>query len=138
LKIFPQSVTLWGYQASQQFVVQAKYATGLERDVTTDARLTLSDPSRGKIEPAGKFTAGRGGKVVLTARYGRHTAQTTLNIEDAEQQRPFSFARDIVGIFTKSGCNSSSCHGSVKGRAGFKLSINGAYPRDDHKWVVEG
>src|SRR5262249_34816948 len=41
-------------------------------------------------------------------------------------------------IFTKRGCNSSDCHGSVKGKGGFKLSANALYPREDYKWIVEG
>ena len=52
--------------------------------------------------------------------------------------RPFSFARDVGGILTKRGCNNQECHGSVKGRGGFKLSANALYPRDDHEWIVQG
>ena len=52
--------------------------------------------------------------------------------------RPFSFARDVGGILTKRGCNNQECHGSVKGRGGFKLSANALYPKDDYEWIVEG
>ena len=52
--------------------------------------------------------------------------------------RPFSFPRDVGGILTKRGCNNQECHGSVKGRGGFKLSANALYPRDDHEWIVQG
>ena len=52
--------------------------------------------------------------------------------------RPFSFPRDVGGILTKRGCNNQECHGSVKGRGGFKLSANALYPRDDHEWIVRG
>lgn len=51
---------------------------------------------------------------------------------------PFSFPRDVGGILTKRGCNNQECHGSVKGRGGFKLSANALYPRDDHEWIVQG
>ena len=52
--------------------------------------------------------------------------------------RPFSFARDVGGILTKRGCNNQECHGSVKGRGGFKLSANALYPKDDYEWIVQG
>ncbi|MCY3758894.1 MAG: hypothetical protein OXG96_14330, partial [Acidobacteria bacterium] len=52
--------------------------------------------------------------------------------------RPFSFPREVGGILTKRGCNNQECHGSVKGRGGFKLSANALYPRDDHEWIVQG
>src|SRR5262249_15020736 len=44
----------------------------------------------------------------------------------------------IGRILTQRGCNASSCHGSVKGQKGFKLSLNALYPREDYTWIVEG
>ena len=52
--------------------------------------------------------------------------------------RPPSFTRDIEGILTRRGCNDSNCHGGVKGRGGFKLSLNAVYPREDYQWISEG
>src|SRR5690349_10629830 len=56
----------------------------------------------------------------------------------AAETRPFEFARDIGGIFTRKGCNSATCHGGVKGRGGFKLSPAALYPKDDYEWIVKG
>ena len=42
-----------------------------------------------------------------------------------------SFVKDIVPIFTKSGCANSNCHGSIRGQAGFKLSLFGYEPKLD-------
>lgn len=50
----------------------------------------------------------------------------------------FDFQRDIGGVFTKYGCNATDCHGGVKGRGGFKLSLNALYPEEDHRWIVRG
>jgi hypothetical protein len=50
----------------------------------------------------------------------------------------FSFALDIGRILTQHGCNTSECHGSVKGKKGFKLSLNALYPEDDYDWIVNG
>jgi hypothetical protein len=54
------------------------------------------------------------------------------------QARPFQFGRDIGGILTRKGCNSTACHGSVMGRGGFKLSPASLYPREDYEWIVKG
>ena len=59
-------------------------------------------------------------------------------VHAGESARPFSFPREVGGILTKRGCNNQECHGSVKGRGGFKLSANALYPRDDHEWIVQG
>ena len=65
-------------------------------------------------------------------------AQGGASLYAGESARPFSFPRDVGGILTKRGCNNQECHGSVKGRGGFKLSANALYPRDDHEWIVQG
>src|ERR1700724_4229267 len=48
-----------------------------------------------------------------------------------------SFVNDIVPIFTKSGCANSNCHGSIRGQAGFKLSLFGYEPELDYQAIVK-
>ena len=43
LRILPQELTLWGAGASQRFVLLGLYADGIERDLTSEARFTVSD-----------------------------------------------------------------------------------------------
>src|SRR5205807_7543602 len=61
-----------------------------------------------------------------------------VRIEGSGEVAPFSFARDVGRILTQRGCNAADCHGSVKGKKGFKLSLNALYPREDYTWIVEG
>ena len=138
LQVSPQDVRLWGAAASQHFMVLAKYADGLERDVTSSTHFSLSPAAKGEIDTTGKFVARSSGEVVLTAKYGGRSAKSAIQMEETEKPRPFTFAREIDGIFTKRGCNDALCHGGVKGRGGFKLSVYGIYPHDDYKWAVQG
>ena len=110
----------------------------MERDVTSQSRFSLSNTRVAVVKGTGQVIARADGQCVLTARFGDQVAEAKIRIEASEEKRPFSFARDIGGIFTKHGCNSSDCHGSVKGKGGFKLSMNALYPRDDYQWIVEG
>jgi len=48
-----------------------------------------------------------------------------------------SFVRDIVPILTKSGCAGSTCHGSIRGQAGFKLSLFGYEPEADFDAITK-
>src|SRR5947208_13410296 len=48
-----------------------------------------------------------------------------------------SFVKDIVPIFTKSGCANSNCHGSIRGQGGFKLSLFGYEPDLDYDAIVK-
>ena len=58
--------------------------------------------------------------------------------QQVASQKPVGFARDIMAILTKHGCNSSTCHGGVKGKGGLKLSLDGLDPREDYRWITEG
>ena len=138
LRVFPDSATLSGAQASQQFVVLGQYADGLERDVTSSARFSLSDSKKGEIDRSGKLVVRSSGELVLTAALGNRAAKAAIRIEEAEKPRRVTFAREIEGILTKRGCNDTTCHGGVKGRGGFRLSVYGIYPREDYKTIVEG
>ena len=138
VRLAPQDMTLWGAEASQRFLVVGKYADRLERDLTTQSQFSISPGNLARIEPSGRVRALGEGEAVLKAETAGLTAQTRVYLKGAGEKRPFSFARDIGGILTKRGCNSSECHGGVKGQAGFKLSLNALYPREDYQWIVEG
>ena len=138
LRLIPQDRTLWGAKASQHFLVIGKYSDGLERDVTAESRFSISDSKVAKVDAEGRVVALADGSVVLTVSLEGRSVKTDVRVEGSQETRPFSFARDIGGILTKRGCNDSSCHGGVKGKGGFKLSLNALYARDDYQWIVEG
>ena len=138
IHLVPESRTLSGKNASQQFVVMARLADGRERDVTDQARFSVLAAEVVKTDDAGRAFALQDGQTRVRAAVGTHEAEAILQVQDSETERPFSFARDIVGVFTRRGCNSSGCHGGIKGQAGFKLSDNGIHPHEDYKWIVEG
>lgn len=138
LRLIPDASSLVGKGASQQFLVMGRFSNGRERDVTGEARFSLSNPSVGAIQGVGRVFQVQDGATKVEAVVQGRKAEATLAVEGSTAERPFSFARDIGGILTRRECNSSGCHGGVKGQAGFKLSDNGVHPREDHKWIVEG
>ena len=40
-------------------------------------------------------------------------------------------------ILSKAGCNAGTCHGSAKGKNGFKLSLRGYDPDYDHHALID-
>ncbi len=46
------------------------------------------------------------------------------------------FSRHVMPLFSKLGCNAGSCHGSVKGQNGFRLTLFGMDPGLDHGRLV--
>jgi hypothetical protein len=61
----------------------------------------------------------------------------TAGVLQATEKPKLSFVKDIVPIFTKSGCANSNCHGSIRGQAGFKLSLFGYEPDLDYDAIVK-
>lgn len=46
-----------------------------------------------------------------------------------------SFARHIVPLLSRMGCNGGTCHGAVQGQNGFRLSLFGADPLADYQQI---
>ncbi|MCC6587696.1 MAG: DUF1553 domain-containing protein [Bryobacterales bacterium] len=137
LETVPAKVSLTGAAASQQFLAIARFSDGTSKDVTLEAVWKSANPNVADVNAA-RAKAASDGSTLLTATYGGKSAKSQLTVTGSATQRNLRFARDIGGVFTKRGCNSSMCHGGVKGQGGFKLSANGLYPKDDYEWILKG
>src|SRR5437667_1918537 len=85
--------------------------------------------AQGYIRPKAKGKA----DVVVTA--GGQRAALAIDIENAVMP-PVRFVRDIEPLISKSGCNAGTCHGSAKGKNGFKLSLRGYDPDFDYQALI--
>src|SRR5262245_18609384 len=47
------------------------------------------------------------------------------------------FARHVLPLFSRLGCNAGACHGKVKGENGFRLSLFGVGPEQDHASLLK-
>lgn len=52
-------------------------------------------------------------------------------VSAAPSEKPL-FSRHVVPLFSRLGCNAGVCHGAVKGQNGFRLSLFGVDPGQDH------
>ena len=50
--------------------------------------------------------------------------------------RPPSFLNEVVPLLTRAGCNQGACHGKGAGQNGFRLSLRGYAPEQDHRWLT--
>ena len=138
LSLHPQAVTLRGQGSSQQFLLTGTYSNGIERDFSRQGRFSLSNPRLARVNGRGQVFLLADGEVRLTAAFGGLSVESTITAQASAKTRDPSFALDLEGIFTRQGCNDSHCHGSVKGRGGFKLSSQAGNPREDYRWIVRG
>ena len=138
LRVEPGKRLLQNAGSHQQLLVLGKYEDGSESDLTAQAHWVTSQPGIVEIAADGLLKAVSDGQVTVTAEAEGRRAQAQFEVRGTSTPRTFEFAREIGGIFTKKGCNGSTCHGGVKGRGGFKLSAGALYPKDDYEWIVKG
>lgn len=138
LSLFPPKIDLRGTNNSHQLLVIGEYSNGLGRDLTTSVAFEISQPEIAVLDKTGQLHAKANGAFIVTAQSGDKTCQTEVTVSEFDQEKPFHFARDLGTILTRYGCNSTECHGSIKGRGGFKLSNNAFHPQEDYRWITEG
>ncbi len=138
LSIYPAQIVLDGRDVGQTVVVMAEDAHGVEWDLTDRAALRLRDPDLARLDE-GQALVLRGvedGATRLTASYGGLSTQATVRVGNAGLSRELSFVRDVVPLMTRGGCAGSNCHGSVRGKNGFKLSLFGFEPEADYQAIT--
>ena len=131
LVVYPGSVKLTTKRDRQSLIVQATFANGLTRDVTGEAKFVLADDKAATLS-GHLLTPKADGKGELSVSYGGRTIRVPIEVEKAADDRPISFRLDVMPVFMKANCNTGSCHGSARGKDGFRLSLFGFDPAGDH------
>jgi hypothetical protein len=131
LKVFPPEVNLTAKNDHQSVVVQAIYSDGVTRDVTADAAVTLADKVVAKIDKQTVYPTADG-KTAVQVKFGSRSVSIPVAVSSVKTQRPVSFKLDVIPTFSKAGCNAGSCHGSARGKDGFRLSLFGFDPDGDY------
>ena len=87
IDVFPPDVSLKTLRDRQSLVVQATYPSGITRDVTSDAKFTLSNGKLCKFENQTLFPAADGATEVVI-EYGGHSVKVPVKVEQAAADRP--------------------------------------------------
>ncbi len=131
LAVYPPEVKLFTSRARASFAVQATYADGLTRDVTSQAGLRLSNAAVCKLDK-NQLTPLADGVADLVVEFGGRAVAVPVTVKDAKVDRPISFKLDVMPVFMRAGCNVGGCHGAARGKDGFRLSLFGFDPDGDH------
>jgi hypothetical protein len=137
----PAETLLRGRDARRQLGLTARDPAGELRDVTRRAAFTVEPPGIAAVDEFGLVTPLEDGKVTVRAAVegveGAATAAIELTVEKFHEEVPVNFPNQVVPIFTKHGCNGGGCHGKSGGQNGFRLSLLGFYPEEDHEYLVK-
>jgi hypothetical protein len=135
VRVFPSDINLSSKIDTQSIVVQAVYSDSTTRDVTKQATFALADKSFAKIDKA-VVSPIADGKTELEVKYEGRTLKLPVKVEKSGFTPAVSFSLDVMPVFGKGGCNTGSCHGSARGKDGFRLSVFGFDPEGDYHRVT--
>src|ERR1051326_5658211 len=94
-----------------------------------------SDSDGIEIDKAGYIQPRKPGHTDVIVSLGALKAKLPVTVKDAAVPE-IHFVRDVQPVLSKLGCNAGTCHGSAKGKNGFKLSLRGYDPEFDYQALI--
>ncbi len=135
LKTHPESLTLEHARDGRRVLVSGQTKDGKWVDVTSSAVLKPTSEGVKVLEDGYIFPNSVGPATIKVTVKGIST-ELPVNVASVDAP-PVSFVRDVMPILSHAGCNSGTCHGSAKGKNGFKLSLRGYDPDFDYELLIE-
>ena len=132
LSILPQrEIVLHGPDAVQQLVVEDRVDGQYTGDVTDEVEWQSSDPSVVKVED-GMLTPVSDGQATILATRNNQTVEKQIRVHGSGEASNWEFARHVVPVLSRAGCNTGACHGALAGKGNFRLSLRGYFPAGDY------
>ena len=135
LRVTPSSLVLSGPRDARRVLVTAVSADGTTFDATSSARFETPDGLA--IDASGFFHPRADGAHTVKVSAAGKVAEFTVTAKGVTAHLPVSFVRDVMPVISRVGCNAGTCHGSAKGKKGFKLSLRGYDPEYDYAQLVD-
>lgn len=132
-----KGIVLRGRDGRQQLFATGVYSSGQLRDHTRKVQYISEPADIVRVEADGHMTPLQDGKTIVKAVASGVVAELPVEVVGVKNDVPVNFPNQITPIFTKLGCNGGGCHGKSSGQNGFKLSLLGFYPEDDHEFLVK-
>jgi len=136
LDVYPSSISLHHRFDDAQLLVFAELTTGERIDVTRIVEFGQT-PKLVDISPHGHVRAAASGSGQIALSLAGLTVSVPLEVTGVEEPYEVDFVRDVMPLLSKLGCNAGTCHGSKKGKNGFKLSLRGYDPQSDHRALTD-
>ncbi|MBP88830.1 MAG: hypothetical protein CMJ64_19310 [Planctomycetaceae bacterium] len=127
LMVEPAAIELSSQFAYSQLIVTAKLNNGDIIDATRIAKASLSAPIA-EVSPSGFVSGKQDGTATLVLDVAGRIAEVPVSVGGIGAEYKANFAIDVAPVLSRLGCNAGTCHGSAKGKNGFKLSLRGYDP----------
>ncbi len=120
----PGSIRIAQPMEYAQILLTATRADGSRWDATRLAAWRV-EGDVGQISSDGRFTPAKNGAGKVVAEFSGQRVEIPVEVAGLAGSYVPDFIRDVNPILSRLGCNQGTCHGSAKGRNGFKLSLRG-------------
>jgi Protein of unknown function (DUF1553)/Protein of unknown function (DUF1549) len=134
LVLEPSGLRLDDSRDARRVLVLGQRADGGVIDLTGEAQFKV-DPGTLTVDADGYWSASKAVETVVTVTAAGQTASLPVQGMGGALP-PVGFVRDIEPLLGRVGCNQGTCHGSAKGKNGFKLSLRGYDPEFDYQALV--
>lgn len=136
LEVQPVAITLRTPYEYRQILLTGELSTGEHIDVTRMAHVDQGSPLV-RVSAEGLVRPQANGEGELVFSVAGKRVRVPLWVSGQGEPYRVSFVRDIMPVMSKVGCNAGTCHGSAKGKQGFKLSLRGYDPLADHQALTD-
>ncbi|MGZ0168730.1 MAG: DUF1553 domain-containing protein [Planctomycetales bacterium] len=130
----PSSIELTGRLDRLQIQVTS-HTTARTDDLTRQVKFAVEPESVLAVDAEGRLRPLENGEATIVVSHGNSTVRVPAKVSGFEKSTT-NFARDIIPILSKTGCNQGACHASQYGKGEFKLSLFGYAPEQDHPQFV--
>jgi hypothetical protein len=130
----PASLTLEDGRDERRVIVWGVSKDGGKFDLSSEAKFSEDSPAI-EISADGYVHATAAGDATVRVSAGGAEGTLPVKVTDAVV-KPVRFVRDVIPMMSRVGCNAGTCHGSAKGKNGFKLSLRGYDPDYDYQALI--
>ena len=125
LNVSPTEIQLNSPYDYAQLIVSVVMKDGSIHDVTRVCNFEV--PEWATITRNGLIRGAADGQGALVVSYGNHVHAVKIGAVgiSTDDSGAVDYIRDVSPVLSRLGCNSGTCHGSQKGKNGFKLSLRG-------------
>ena len=132
LQATPLRIVLVSPEAAEQLLVSQESSNGGRTDLTRTVSYDILHPDIARVDERGLVRAVAEGQTEISITYQNQQLVIPVEARGIDDPVPVSFQYEVSPILTKSGCNSSGCHGKAEGQNGFRLSVFGFDAAADH------
>ena len=127
VQVQPKQIELKTPFDYSQILVSATLATGEIVDVTRRAKFSLNG-AFADVSKSGFVKAKADGSGRISISIDGQSAEIPVTVSGTGQTFTADFVQHVNPVLARVGCNQGTCHGSKKGKNGFKLSLRGYDP----------